>query len=743
MADDFLSGQPLPIPDLEIKSRLAPQHLLLLAASLGLLGLGGLLWLYLQAPYLGLTLEAAESGVRITQVAAGHPNHGRVPPGAHPLALVDPSGSKTIALQASDLVDEPDTLVSPGALSEFLNRQKMLHGMVSGDVVTAVVGSERVQLAVGRRGLYEVPAAYWLQSLAGWLCLVIGTAVLVFQRAGSSATRYFFTAGIAIYIAAAGGAVYAARELVLPPAIFHFVLLVNHLGTVLIVACLMGLIWNYPYQLARRGLLIVVFVLAAAALLAEQTDVGDVGAWLLYLYCSSGFFLGALLAVFQWRRTRGDPVNRAAMRWFLLAMVVGVVTPSTLIVVPALFGAGLAATHEVIFLSLLIMYLGVALGISRYRLFDLDVWWFRAWGWFLGGLSILLVDVLLIGLFDLESATALTIAVAAVGWIYFPVRQWLLQRLLRADAQPLERAMNLLVDALSGAHDADAIQARWPDILRQTFAALEVRQHQHATHKIRLSEHGTVMQLPPLAGEPGLEVAHPKGGSRLFSRDDLRLAELLLGLMRRATAEIRAREAGAEAERQRIRRDMHDDLGARLLDMTHNLPDEASREMARDATGRLRGILSAMDATPRALGRALSELQDECVARLQAAGIALDWQAPADTSTQISPRQYVNLGGIVREAVSNIIRHAHAEAVRIAFDLNKTETGPCLAVHISDDGCGLQSAPAQRGGLGLAGMRTRIEELDGRMDIHDMPDGGLGLRLIIPLAGAGQGRDAS
>lgn len=694
-----------------------------------------MVWLYLQAPYLGLHLSAgpsAQAGLTIAAVNSNHLNHERVAPGSTLGSLVG-NGIMPVELTADDLVEEPATLIQPGALSEFLHRQSRLARILRADQVTSVVNGNPQPLRVTSRAVWDIPAAFWLQCLAGWLCLIIGTAVLVFQREASSASRYFFTAGIAIYIAAEGGAVYATRELALNDLTWDLVLFINHLGTVLIVACLTGLIWNYPYRLANRRLLGAVFAAAGLALWAEQADIGGIGAWLLYLYCSLGFFLGVLLAIFQWRRTANDPVNRAAMRWFLLAMVAGVVTPSSLIVVPALFGAGLGATHTVIFVSLLLMYIGVALGISRYRLFDLDVWWFRAWGWFLGGVSILLVDILLIRLFDLGNPTALTLAVASVGWLYFPVRQWLLRRFLRSGARPLELAMNELVGALSGARDVAAVQARWPAILRSAFVALEVRECQPTPARVEFGGHGTVLLLPALnqaPGEPGLEVMYPNGGSRLFNREDLRVAELLLGLMRRATGEVRAREEGAEAERARIRRDMHDDLGARLLDMTHELPDETGRQMARQATGQLRSILSAMGETATPLSDAMEALRTECETRLAAAGIETDWRTEVDGERQLAARQRANLGSILREATNNIIRHAGATTATYRIQLQDSD---CLRVTVTDDGKGLPPDAMADSGLGLVGMHRRAAELGGRLRLDSPPQGGTRLQLELSL----------
>jgi hypothetical protein len=75
----------------------------------------------------------------------------------------------------------------------------------------------------------------------------------------------------------------------------------------------------------------------------------------------------------------------------------------------------------------LLIYLGLAWG-CRYRLFNLDRWWFEALIWGLGGALVLLFDIALLWL-NASAGVALGTAVALAGWLYFPLRQWLWRRL--------------------------------------------------------------------------------------------------------------------------------------------------------------------------------------------------------------------------------------------------------------------------------------------------------------------------
>lgn len=83
---------------------------------------------------------------------------------------------------------------------------------------------------------------------------------------------------------------------------------------------------------------------------------------------------------------------------------------------------------------------------------------------------------------------------------------------------------------------------------------------------------------------------------------------------------------------------------------------------------------------------------------------------------------------MVREAVSNTVRHAHATALRITVT-----TGVCgLVIDVTDDGVGIPSAVAQSG---LHNLRTRAAALDGTFSVAARPEGGTRLVWMAPLRG--------
>jgi signal transduction histidine kinase len=161
-------------------------------------------------------------------------------------------------------------------------------------------------------------------------------------------------------------------------------------------------------------------------------------------------------------------------------------------------------------------------------------------------------------------------------------------------------------------------------------------------------------------------------------------------------------------ERSRIARDMHDNIGAQLLRALHN-PEASSKDTRiRECLADLRAIINQNASEAQSIPACLADIRSEVSERLEAAGIACDWESPDEPFSPPKPGLCHTLRSIFREAISNIIRHSHADQVSIRI----TTKADKLSVEIADNGCGFDpiQVPA---GHGLANMRARVEELDG------------------------------
>lgn len=182
------------------------------------------------------------------------------------------------------------------------------------------------------------------------------------------------------------------------------------------------------------------------------------------------------------------------------------------------------------------------------------------------------------------------------------------------------------------------------------------------------------------------------------------------------------------AERERIARDLHDVLG-HTLSVVVLKSELAGKVMEGDPERARREIREVEEIARKALSEVReaisgyrSEGLDAEIVRAQtaldAAGVKLEFPA---RSPQLAPAEETVLSLIVREAVTNIVRHAQATRCRLAIEI----VGGCTALTVEDDG---------RGGIleegnGLRGMRERAESLGGRLRIES----GAGTRLHVEI----------
>jgi signal transduction histidine kinase len=184
----------------------------------------------------------------------------------------------------------------------------------------------------------------------------------------------------------------------------------------------------------------------------------------------------------------------------------------------------------------------------------------------------------------------------------------------------------------------------------------------------------------------------------------------------------------AAGERERIYRDLHDDIGAKLLGLAisaqrANQPREAdlARSALRDVVSR-----SAQPSTP--LGDLLADWRAESEQRVHAAGLSLDWRIPAtEQPLPVSAAAALNMSRILREAITNVL--SHASATRITVDLHSHEN--YLTLTIQDDGVGLPESGVISN-RGMSNMRARAATLGG--GIHWQPVSPRGCRVVVEIS---------
>lgn len=721
----------------QTRRHLSPHMIMLCVLAISIAATALTIALASSRPWLGLELSnSAENTVIIAHVVSDGPARDTDAAAGFRLTAIsqtgDASNFSTFPIYGSDLVEEPDGLETYAAIADVLDRQTILADLLAQPVVrlhlveTANEEARVVDVAPRDRPFWALPAVFWVQLFSGLAGFAIGAWVWAI-RGKDIAACMFALSGLGLMISALSAAVYSTRELAIPGDIFALLSALNHLGVHLFGGAIVALFLSYPRRLVRPVWLLLIPVVLVPWLWADIARLMPDPATGMYVPMLAEMLLIVALVMIQWRLARRDPATRAALRWLGLSVVVGAGAFVVGIGVPSLLGAEPAISQGYAFAFFLIVYGGIALGIHRYKLFELGDWAFRIL-FYAGGAALLLgLDAALIWLLNIERGPALGASLLLVGFAYLPLRDVLWRRMrgkpVLAEHELFEAAMDVAFGPTPTAR-----AERWRRLLAQLYDPLETLPATDVNEVIATTN-GLELLLPAVAGETALRLRYPLGGKGLFGPRDKRLAGQLIGLIARAEASRDAYERGAIEERQRIARDLHDDVGARLLTGLHS-GDGQVRPILQAALSDIRAIVSGLNGETATLDVVLAEARHEAARRLEAARIELDWPAPEQGAEQISLdyRQSKALLSSVREIVSNIVRHAGATRVKAEIVV----TDISALVRISDNGRGL---PAQQdvSGYGLNNIRQRVHAIGGTT-LVDSSAAGTAIEIVVPLA---------
>ncbi len=214
--------------------------------------------------------------------------------------------------------------------------------------------------------------------------------------------------------------------------------------------------------------------------------------------------------------------------------------------------------------------------------------------------------------------------------------------------------------------------------------------------------------------------------------------------LRRRLRQSEARQA-MEAERQRIARDLHDDLGAGLAEVVwlgemtrrDSLPVEEVREHVADMTQKTRQLVAAMDeivwtVNPRndSLPNLASYVAEYARKFFLPTGIRCRLEIPPDLPDRplaAAVRHHLFLA--VKEALHNVAKHSGAEEVwlRLAW------AGEIFTLAVEDNGRGFEPESPVGGGDGLGNLRQRLAAVGGRTTISSRPGKGTRVSFNLPL----------
>jgi two-component system, NarL family, sensor histidine kinase DevS len=265
----------------------------------------------------------------------------------------------------------------------------------------------------------------------------------------------------------------------------------------------------------------------------------------------------------------------------------------------------------------------------------------------------------------------------------------------------------------------------------------------HLRHAVPVTQ---VMAVP-LIGESGARgalIAGRIGRHTTFTVADLDMAETFAGqatiALELADARAAQQHLAALEDRDRIARDLHDHVIQRLFAVGLGLQSVAASADESAIHARLAEAVEELDETISQIRTTIFDLHDtipdnrlrsrvkavvEELEPLLGVQLELTWVGPLDTL--VDPSVITDVEAVVREAMTNVARHAEASTMRVTIRADTDR----LTVDVSDDGVGLRDNPRRSG---LANLRSRADSRGGTLILENQEKGGLRLRWSIPLS---------
>lgn len=465
------------------------------------------------------------------------------------------------------------------------------------------------------------------------------------------------------------------------------------------------------------------------------------------------------LAVCVSRRFGATALEKAQLRWLVWSGLLFIAISTFLF--PAL---PTVIVDVLLAITIGLVCASIVIAVSRYRLYDIDrlLSWTLVYGVLIA--AIILVDVLLVWLAGsaLNDRVTMLLAAVAVTAAFAPLRGRLFDvtnRLINGRRGDPYSVVSMLGDKLDRSVDAQAQLENLAAAIAEAFASPYVRVTLERMRETPIfAEHGLhtagTVELPIVHAGAEIGRIHMAPGRRPLSSS--RDQQLLGDLIRFSLASLRNAELGRElqtireqlvlareAERSRLRRELHDGLGPLLGGVKLRL--ETARNWAeRDPTRVLEPLDTAIreqsdiideirrivhDLRPPALDDlGLLSALSQVAARLSGNGLTATVSGALPPGG-LSPAVEVAAYRIVSEALTNVSRHAGASSARAQFDFDEHD----LHIEVSDDGIGL--APGAVPGVGRRSMRERAAELGGALTFASADDGvGTIVRARLPLA---------
>lgn len=625
-----------------------------------------------------------------------------------------------------DLTPEPGEFISKVELEKFYLRQALIMNILSEDKILYKSNEKAQTVSRQEKTLLDLSSMFWIQIIVGLGAIVISGWIWSL-RAKTWPSILFFISGLSTLCFTYSSAIYTTRELALPVFLFKFLVMLNTVGASLFGMSIISLFLIYPVRFKKSKKII----LGQAVIFGPWTFFSVLGllpAWMgVNLITLVEMILIIILVAFQIYLTRNKPRERASLIWLGLSIIIGAGGFIGLNALPLVFDSEVSVSQGHAFLFFLFFYMGLAAGIGRYRLFDVGSWAYKFLFYMLGITLIIILDSIFLSLMNMKKLQALSFAFIVAGFCYFPFRERL--RILIKKERKL-KSHDLIREALFVAltkSNKERIE-RWEDLLKKIFNPLTIEREEKNIEDVILKEDGVILSIPRIGIIPSYNLKYANSGKSLYTKESVNMVRELLQLIKQVDKSRDAYDMGVKEERERIAQDLHDDVGARLLTGLHAPAGSDLRPVIQEVINDIRTIVKGIIGGNHSFVSLMNDLRVESKERAELFNIEIEWplQRPQE-DIQINYTLYKTINSVIREIITNALKHSSASLIRLNYLINDNE----INYSVEDNGRGFLESE-EYVGYGLKTMKKRMKAIGGEIEIIKL-DSGVRFNLRMPL----------
>jgi two-component system, NarL family, sensor histidine kinase DevS len=667
----------------------------------------------MRLPNLGIDVDVGPKG-QLLIVSIKQPSQPIALP-ATLLAISSTQGpAERIALENDHhLISETQTAPKTASV---LDQDRLVAMVQNGPVTLEMRDARGVPISMQRdtSAYNSLTFRFWLLGIAGLTCAVISAWVFVL-RPNMFAARAVFLIGLSLLAVSLPIAVTFSGDFIIGGTFWLLVQLCNYVGTQFFAAGVVLLLCQYPQRLLRESTSLVLLLGCLAPLIFPIWKWRDNYASYNYvnILVLVDFILIVAAGFWQWRATKHDPVGRSYVQLVGATWVIVLALFLVVFLAPVVSSRAQPLDFAISMWLMVPPFFAMAYGVGKGFMFEASTWAGRLLLSATTLLALAGVDLALIYAVRMDSGAAASGAFFIIGTVWFLGRNMLTARFLGRDETGTTGLFDQAVSVAMARDDTERA-SKWHAALKAVFSPLEVQVQTSEAYQTGVINGGLGLSVPALRFAPPMLLTSKRAGTQVFTKADVKTVETLKAMCERIDADRDAYDRGSLAERERIARDLHDDVSSRLLTSLHRTQPERVQADVREALSDIRSIISGLEGEHQPIEVVLSAIRIEALDRFEAAGIEASW--PTEGHTLADPvtldyRIYRNLNAVMREITSNIIRHAKATHVEVTVQMVIDTGAPVLHIEVCDNGIGLEAG--HRKGNGLANITARVTEIGG------------------------------